>query len=139
MYLIDTTVWLALFRGEPEQAAGRFEALIESGAEYGLTGAIYQEVLQEAASRRSFRQMKVVLETQHVFEPADSLAAHTLAAELYARWCQDDEIADGRHCLIAALAMEHGLRVVHADSRFERLAAIEPEFVTELVEKGTPT
>lgn len=132
MYLIDTTAWLALFRGEDAGVAARFEEIIESGVEYGLTGMVCQEVLQEAGSRRSFRQMGDSLMTQRLYAPGDPFETHGQAARLFSRWRQVDEgRADGRYCLIAVIAMEHELRVLHDDPLFESLAAIEDGFRVE--------
>jgi predicted nucleic acid-binding protein len=52
VYLIDTSVWIDSLRGVDNGPVRFFKSLIAERAHYGLTGIIYQEVLQGAGGAR---------------------------------------------------------------------------------------
>lgn len=61
MYLVDTSVWLAFFRGRRNEAVRRFDDIIEQRVPFGINGIIYQEVLQGAASEEEFSRLAAYL------------------------------------------------------------------------------
>ncbi len=129
MVLVDTTVWIDWLRQHTTPAVAALDALLDDG-DAALVPVVLQELLQGAASvaalrtlRRSFGALPMLLST-------DIAAGHVMAGELYAR-CRWQGITprSPHDCLIAALAVEHGLPLLHDDRDFDQIARIEPRLV----------
>ena len=58
MYLIDTSVWIDSLRQIDNAPSQLFKSLIADRAPYGITGVIYQEVLQGARGQEDFEQLR---------------------------------------------------------------------------------
>ncbi|MHB8255361.1 MAG: type II toxin-antitoxin system VapC family toxin [Acidiferrobacter sp.] len=86
---------------------------------------IVWEILQGAAAPQKLE----ILRAQFMALPqlAQSLEAHVNAATLYARcrW-RGLTIRSPHDCLIAQVAIEHGVPLLHDDRDFERMALVEP-------------
>ncbi len=61
MYLIDTSVWIDSLRQIDNAPARFFKKLIADQVSYGITGAIFQEVLQGARTPRDFSGIAKVI------------------------------------------------------------------------------
>ena len=94
----------------------------------GLTGAIYQEVLQGVSSKREFDQVSEYLGSQTFYHPLDPVESHREAALIYFR-CRrvGVTIRSAIDCLIARVAIEHELILLHDDRDFENMATVIPE------------
>ena len=77
MFLIDTSVWIPYLRGVRSEPVGKFEAILDQGHSFGITSAIYQEVLQGADSELSFARLDRYLRTQRFYHPLDPLESYT--------------------------------------------------------------
>jgi len=127
MFLVDTSVWIDYLRKVRNEPVARFEEILEHGYPFGITGVIYQEVLQGADSEKSFARLEEYLSTQEFFEPEDPLATYTEAARIYFR-CRRAGITirSTVDCLIARIAIEHDLLLLHNDRDFEFIASVIP-------------
>lgn len=127
MILVDTSVWIDLFRGRNTISTTAFRRVLDHGSAFGLASVIYQEVLQGAASDHDFGQLTRFLGSQRFYEPSDPKGSAEAAAWLYFR-CrrQGVTIRSTIDCLIAQIAIEHDLWLLHDDRDFERLAEVEP-------------
>ena len=125
MYLIDTSVWIDSRGGWTTVRCRYFKSLIAQGAHYGITGVIYQEVLQGARGRESFDRLRAYLGSVTFYRPLDPVETYAEAADLYRR-CRERglTIRSTLDCLIARIAIEHGLLLVHNDRDFEGLAGV---------------
>lgn len=125
MYLIDTSVWIDSLRQTDNGPARFFKMLIASGTRYGITGAIYQEVLQGARDRRGFDRLRTYLGSLTYYHPLDPVETYAEAADLYRR-CRERglTIRSTLDCLIARIAIEHGLILAHNDRDFDHLASV---------------
>lgn len=127
MYLIDTSVWIGYFRQEETKAVKFFEQLLEADIPFGLTEVIYQEILQGASSAKDFTQLKDFLSSQRFFYPLDDLASYEQAAKIYYD-CRKKgvTIRSTIDCLIAEIAIENNLTLVHHDKDFTAIAKVYP-------------
>jgi predicted nucleic acid-binding protein len=131
MFLIDTSVWIDYFRGNTTPAVTFFEDILDSDHPFGLTGVIYQEILQGANSESDFRALQKYLVTQQFYYPLNLPESHVAAARLYFR-CRRNGITirSTIDCLIAQIAIEHGLRLVHSDKDFDAMERVIPDLRT---------
>ena len=127
MYLIDTSVWIDSLRQADNGPARFFRSLIADHAPYGITGVIYQEVLQGARGPEDFEQLRTYLGSLTFWHPLDPVETYAEAADLYRR-CRASGITvrSTLDCLIARLAIEHGLLLVHNDRDYDYIASVEP-------------
>lgn len=128
MFLVDTSVWIDYFRRARNGPVERFSEILERGIPFGITGIIYQEILQGAASDRALDTLDEVLSTQRFYHPRDPVATFGDAARLYAR-CRRAGVTvrSTIDCLIAQVAIDNDLALLHNDGDFERIAKLVPE------------
>lgn len=127
MFLVDTSVWIDFFRGRSTRAVETLESIFDRDLAYGITGVIYQEVLQGASSPGDFKKLAEYFSTQRVFKPVDEIKTYEKAAKLYFNCRQEGiTIRSTIDCLIAQVAIEHKLTLVHSDKDYERIASLAP-------------
>ena len=125
MYLIDTSVWIDFLRGRSTQSVRNFNEILEENLAYGITGVIYQEILQGASSAEDFKQLANYLSTQRFFHFKDQVKSYENAAKIYYQCRQEGiTIRSSIDCLIAQIAIEHKLTLVHSDKDFERISRV---------------
>ncbi len=128
MILVDTSVWIDLFRNRPGHAVTRLRHILDGGEAFALMPVIVQEILQGAADEREYSLLHEYLTSQRLVEPADSLTTHCNAARLFfdcrRRGFTPRSAID---CLIAQVAIERRLDLLHNDRDFERIAAVTPQ------------
>jgi predicted nucleic acid-binding protein len=128
MYLIDTSVWIDSLRQVDNPPARFFAGLIADEAPYGITGVIYQEVLQGARRRKDFERLREYLGSLPFYAPADPVGSYAEAAGLYRRCCEQGiTIRAAADCLIARIALERGLILVHNDRDYAQIARVFPD------------
>lgn len=128
MYLVDTSAWIGYLRERDTAATRYFTGMLDRGEPFGITGAIYQEVLQGAASEADFGRLAEYLDTQRFYHPRASVLSYREAARLYLRCRRAGVTMRGTlDCLIAQVALEHGLLLVHDDGDFRDMARGVPE------------
>ncbi len=128
MFLIDTSVWIDYLRQRQTRPASWFEEILDRGYPFGITGVIYQEILQGADSEASYQRLEAYLSTQVFYHPQDPVTSHAEAARLYFR-CRRSGVTlrSTIDCLIAQVALENDLLIVHHDRDFDLLAGVVPE------------
>ena len=127
MYLVDTSVWIDFLRGT---AAPHVEALAEllAGEEIvGTAPVILQEILQGADSEDRFSKWRSFFLELWCYVPVDPVGTHIAAARLYQACRQRAKTPRSTiDCLIAQIAIEHDLQLVHNDRDFEAIATVIP-------------
>ena len=128
MYLVDTSVWIDYFREIENVATNKFISILDRKLPFGITGVIYQEILQGAASEQDFNQLKDYLTTQRFFHPHDEVTTFESAAKLF-YLCRRKGITirSTIDCFIAQIAMEHDLTLLHNDQDYDRIRSVVPE------------
>ncbi len=115
-------------RDRENDATRRFMEISESGQLFGITGVIFQEVLQGAASQAKFDYLTEYLGSQTFYHPQDPVESYKEAARMYFD-CRRAGITirSAIDCLIARIAIEHDLLLLHDDRDFENMAGAIPE------------
>jgi predicted nucleic acid-binding protein len=126
--LVDTSVWIDFIRGRRTMAVDRLRVALDRGVAAAVTPLIYQEVLQGASDERAFRDYHTFLSTQPFLNPLDALTTYERAARLYFD-CRrvGVTIRSTIDCLIAQIAIEHDVPLMHDDRDFERIAKVVPQ------------
>lgn len=130
MYLVDTSVWIDYFREIENEATSKFESIMDRNLPFGMTGIIYQEILQGAASESDFNQFKDYLATQRFFHPRNELITYESAAKIFFL-CRRKGITirSSIDCFIAQIAIEHDLVLLHNDQDYDRIQSVVPELL----------
>lgn len=129
MVLVDTTVWVDWLRARSTPATGALDALLDEG-EAILAPVILQELLQGAASPRALRALHRQFVVLPMLSPRPGSATYAAAGALYARCRWNGYTPRSPHdCLIAQLAIEHQVPLLHDDGDFQHIAQVEPRLV----------
>jgi hypothetical protein len=125
--LVDSSVWIDLLRGRATPPVAALRRLIESD-EAALAPVIYQEILQGAASPEHFVKLRKYFGSLPFILPTHPIETYASAAELYVA-CRTQGITprSPHDCLVACIAVEHAVPLLHDDRDFETLARVEKE------------
>ncbi len=128
MYLVDTSVWIDYFRGKENKATLYFIDILDKKLSFGINGLIYQEILQGAKSVTDFDKLSVYLSTQYFFHPTDEIMTYQSAAQLYFS-CRRVGLTprSSIDCLIAQIAIEHNLILLHNDKDYNLIKQVAPQ------------
>ena len=128
MVLVDTSVWIDFIRGRSTDGVGRLQTALERRDETAVTSMIYQEILQGAADERAFRDYRAYFSTQRFLHPREAIATYEQAAHLYYECRRKGlTIRSSNDCLIAQIAIEHEVPLLHDDRDFEGIARAAPK------------
>lgn len=128
MILVDTSVWIDYFNGSQTVGVGKLVQALDEKRPCCLSGVIYQEILQGADSEVSFARFGKYLSSQTFFHPAHPLQSFADAAQIYLRCRRAGyTIRSTIDCLIAQIALENELWILHNDKDFDHIAAVIPE------------
>ena len=123
MLLVDTSVWIEVFR-KPSRLK------LESAAdldEIVTCLPVIQEVLQGFLDERAFRVARDAMFAFPIVESPLRAEVFEEAAQLYRTARRAAlTIRSGVDCLIAACAIRHGLTILHDDRDFSFLTKISP-------------
>ena len=121
MVLVDTTVWIDFFAGRNESHVMSLQELIESEEDLSLCGVILAEVLQGIRSDAEFIKAKEYL-GDLIFLPMRH-ATFIQAAEIYRSLRKKGvSIRKPVDCMIASVAIEFNIRLLHNDHDFNNIA-----------------
>ena len=125
MILVDTSVLIDLFKGNDNKAVCVFREVIQQQVPFAITSLTYQEILQGARTRKEYTILNEYLSTQRFFHPKDQLVSYAGAADIYFS-CQRKgvTIRSTIDCLIAQIALEHDLFLLHNDKDFTAMAPV---------------
>ena len=123
--LVDTSVWIDFLRGRDSEPVLRLKRALMIGAPVGLTGLIYQEILQGAETAADYETYRTYFGSQTFYHPRDPVESHAEAARLYFL-CRRAGITlrSTIDCLIAQVAIEHAVPLLHKDRDFTRLSEV---------------
>ncbi len=123
MLLVDTSVWIEVFRkpaGIQLDEVGAIEEVV-------TCLPVVQEVLQGFLDDRAYRIARDAMLSFPIVESPLEADAFIEAADLYRTARRAGvTIRTGFDCLIAVCAIRHGLTVVHRDRDFDGLARVSP-------------
>jgi len=118
MILVDTSIWIRWFRGGTIERPSSDEMLLVA-----TCSPILQEVLQGFKDIPAFGQIRgELLALPRLMDPVP-VNAFLEAAEIYRIAKRKGfTIRSSVDCLIAAIAIRHGIPVMHADRDFDVIA-----------------
>ena len=103
----------------------RLRALSDRKSAFAVTPVIVREILQGVADEREFALLDEYLSSQTMLLPQHPVDTHRGAARLYfdcrRRGFTPRSIVD---CLVAQIALEYGVPLLHNDRDFERIARV---------------
>jgi len=127
MYLVDTSVWIDFLRGRNVPHVAALSSLLEGDEVIGVAPIIVQEILQGADSEARFEKWRRYFSDLFCYLPNDPEATHVSAAWLYLQCRRKGKTPrSSNDCLIARIAVEHDLMLLHNDRDFEAIGAVEP-------------
>ena len=126
MILVDTSVWIDFLNGERSVHREILHRLIEDGEDVCITEIILTEILQGIKSDRDFLKVKEYLIDFPFYSPR-GVETYLKAARIY-RDCRKrgKTVRKTVDCIIAAIAIENGLTLLHKDSDFDHISACAP-------------
>jgi len=131
MYLVDTSVWVDFLRGRATPQVDALERLLEGEEVVGVTPTVIQELLQGADSPRRFEELREYLADLACFVPLEPVESHIQAARLYQACRRAARTPrSSNDCLIAQVAIEHGLVLLHDDRDFDSIAKVSGSLMT---------
>ena len=117
MVLIDTTVWIDFFSANSHPHVEALEKLIAEREDICLCGVILTEILQGIRDDAEFKKTRGLL-ANLVFLPM-SYSVYLSSAEIYrALRRKGITIRKSVDCMIAAVAIEHKIPLLHNDKDF---------------------
>jgi predicted nucleic acid-binding protein len=123
VHLVDTSVWIELFR-RPRNP--RVEAALDLD-EAVTCLPVVQEVLQGFRDEQAFQIARTAMDALPIVESPLSRPVVEEAVALYrAARRAGVTVRSSVDCLIAACALRHGLDVLHHDRDFEGLVKVSP-------------
>jgi len=127
VFLVDTSVWIDFLRGRATLPVRTLRELLAGDEVVGVAPIILQEVLQGADSDERFEKWRKYFTGLWCYTPADSVATHVAAARLYQSCRRAGKTPrSSNDCLIACIAIEHELVLLHDDRDFHAIAAVTP-------------
>jgi len=128
MYLVDTSVWVDYLRGRATPPVVALRNLLAGEDIIGTAPLILQEVLQGAESIERFESWKKTFSELLCYLPADPIDSHIAAARLYVECRKSGKTPrSSNDCLIAQIAIENRLVLIHSDKDFEAIASVAGE------------
>jgi predicted nucleic acid-binding protein len=128
MILIDTSVLIDFFRGKDTPEVNNFEKVIEKGIPFGICNFVFQELLQGAKTEQEFVKLKDYLESIPFYNLEMGRESYKQAAKLHFQ-CRrvGITIQSSIDFLIAQIAIENKLDLLHADNDFTKIANVIEE------------
>lgn len=125
MILVDTSVLINFFRGNLTASVKKFKTIIENGIPFGITSFIFQEVLQGVKNEKELSLLYNYLSTQAFYHPADFIHSYSNAAKIFFK-CRKNGITirSSIDCLVAQIAIENDLFLLHDDKDFDNLKKV---------------
>jgi predicted nucleic acid-binding protein len=123
MILVDTSVLIDYLKGTENPATRAFHSILEKKIPYGIHNVIYLEVLQGSRTDKDFKALKTYLETQTFYDVRNGHESYAEAAHMFmALRRKGVTVRSTIDCLIALVAMENDLFLLHNDEDFARIS-----------------
>ncbi|MDH5203160.1 MAG: PIN domain nuclease [Nitrospirota bacterium] len=123
MILVDTSVLIDYFKGAENTQTKKFHQVLESNIPFGISCLVYMEVLQGSQSDKDLRLLKQYLDTQSFYELKNGRESYAEAARMYLELRKKGvTVKSTVDCLIARVALENELFLLHNDADFDRIA-----------------
>ena len=125
MILVDTSIWITYLAGDRGRKSNLFQETLDRGVPFALTSVIAQEILQGVRTDADHVRLEGYLVTQRLVEPRHPWTSYVEAARIYARCRRRGvTIRSTIDCLIARVAIEHDLELLHDDRDYDLMATV---------------
>ena len=122
MILVDTSVWIEIFRDKTGNIVSAFQKTI-GAKNYVLSRFNQLELLQGARNQKDWELLEDYLSTQYYLEASQDTWPE--AARIYFELRRKNfTINSPIDCCIAQIALEHGAFLLHRDKNFEKISRI---------------
>jgi predicted nucleic acid-binding protein len=124
MILVDTSVWIEIFKDKTGHVVKAFQKRIGS-EHYALSRFNQLELLQGARGQKEWSLLEDYLSTQYYLEASESTwpEAARIYFELRRKGTTINSPID---CCIAQIVLEYGVMLLHCDKDFERISRVRP-------------
>jgi len=120
VFLIDTSIWIAVLRDTSGQEASRLKSLIQEQP-LALSRFTQLELLQGARDEREWRLLEDALRNHNFLEA--TLDTWPAAARIYFELRrQGKTVRSAIDCCIAQIAIQHRVCLIHRDRDFGMIA-----------------
>jgi len=126
MILVDTSVLIDYFRGDENEATKKFQDVLERNLPFGINQLIYLEVLQGCRTEKDYKILKKHLDTQVFYELKNGRDSYAEAAQMYLKLRKKGVTVSTIDCIIARVALENDLFLLHNDKDFTRISRHYP-------------
>jgi predicted nucleic acid-binding protein len=125
MILVDTSVLIDYLAGNDTRATAVLDEVVQEEALFYVTPLIVQEVLQGSRDEATWQKLRTYLTSLLWVEPEDPMASHVEAARIYFDCRRRGlTVRSSADCLVAQIALEHGLALLHSDRDYESIARV---------------
>ena len=128
MILLDTSVLINYFRNTNDESVLLLDEIIDRNIPYGICDFVYQELLQGTKSEKEFNILKEYLESlpfyylNHGKESYEKTALINFTCRKYGI-----TVRSTIDLLIAQIAIENNLFLLHSDKDFDFIATVIKE------------
>lgn len=127
MILVDTSVLIDFLKGEDNAASQKLVEIIDRDIPFGISPVIFREVLQGAATERDFDLLREYLGSQAFYDLKDSRESYARAAKMSVDLRRKRmAVRNSINCLIAQVAIDNDLYLLHNDADFDRIKKVSP-------------
>ena len=132
MVIVDTTVWIDFFAGQESPHVAALESLVRKKDDICICGVILTEVLQGIRKEKEYKETKKRFDS-FIFLPMTH-ATFIKASDIYRSLRRKGiTIRKPIDCMIASVAIEHDIRLLHNDRDFD---PIEKHLSLKTVKSG---
>lgn len=132
MILVDTSILIDYFRGVENKAIQSFNTILDKRLPFGFSPLIYLEVLQGSRTEKDYKSLKKYLDTQVFYELKNAQDSYAEAAQMYLKLRNKGVTVSTIDCLIAMVALENDLFLLHNDKDFTRISRHFPLKIWEI-------
>jgi predicted nucleic acid-binding protein len=125
MIIVDTSILIGYFKGIETPPYDKMDFIIDNDIPYGIDNHIYQELLQGAKDESEYDILKEYLNTLPFYELKYGKKSYENAALLNIK-CREHGITirSSIDLLIAEIALENSLYILHNDNDYTHIAKV---------------
>ncbi|MGH7885389.1 MAG: type II toxin-antitoxin system VapC family toxin [Thermodesulfobacteriota bacterium] len=118
--LVDTSVWIDWFRGNETEQCEELDNLLEARADLAVCGPIAMELLQGVTSSSEWKRVKSLIDNLIWYDTEENF--YIKSAAIYNSLRKSGiTIRKSIDCLIATIAIENQLIILHSDRDFDKI------------------
>ena len=125
MILVDTSILVGHLRGTAGNPYDKMYYIVDNDIPYGICNYVYQELLQGAADKKEYNQLKEYLSSLPFYDLSRGRQSFEDAALMYMN-CRKHGITirSTIDLLIAQIAIENQLFLFHNDNDFTQISKL---------------